>query len=166
MVELGRRIGVFIFAGIFVFSFAGAAVAQHSHGQTHQMTPAKSAPAKAASTQSVSVDGYKISLEVMDMSAHMSMSGMKGSSMSEAEHSKSHAMMVTIQDTASKEIISDARIQFSLVTPAGSKEGGKLVWSGDHYGASFNAKEKGAYQFSFSIESGGMNHEAKFSYKL
>ncbi len=100
------------------------------------------------------------------MSAHMSMPGMKGSSMNATEHSESHAMMVTIQDTASKEIISDARIQFSLLAPGGAKEAGKLEWSGDHYGASFDAKEKGTYEIQFLIESGGMNREAKFSYKL
>ncbi len=150
----------------FIVAFGGAAYAQHSHGQMHQMSPAKPAAAKAGSIKSVSIGGYKISLEVMDMSAHMSMPGMKETSMSAAEHSKSHAMMVTIQDTASKEIISDAQVKFSLVTPAGAKEAGNLEWSGDHYGASFDGKEKGAYEIQLTVESGGMNREAKFSYKM
>jgi hypothetical protein len=41
-----------------------------------QEMPMKSHPAQAST-----VEGYKIAFEVMDMSAHMSMPGMKGMSM-------------------------------------------------------------------------------------
>ena len=41
--------------------------------------------------------------------------------MKDADHSKSHAFMVTIQDTASKEIISDAKITLYAYQSFGGK---------------------------------------------
>jgi hypothetical protein len=75
-------------------------------------------------------------------------------------------LMVTLQDTASKEIISDARVDFSVLRPSGQKEGGKMEWSGDHYGGGFSPREKGTLQVQLKIESGGMEREAKLSYEL
>lgn len=92
---------------------------------------------------------------------------MKGSPQHGApEHSQSHVLMIKAQDTGSKEIISDAKMQFRLIRPSGEKESGKLAWSGDHYGGGFSPKEKGAYQFQLMIESGGMEREAKFTYEF
>ncbi len=155
----------------FVVAFlASGAIAQHKHD--HGSAPAPSTQMgqgheksmMGGPAQSVTVDGYKITLEVMDMSAHMSMPGMK-SSMDAAAHAKSHALMVRVQDTASKEIISDARIQYILTTPAGAKESGKLEWSGDYYNGGFSPKEKGNYQIELKIESSGMERTAKFAYQ-
>jgi hypothetical protein len=84
----------------------------------------------------------------------------------ESDHAKSHAIMVMIQDTASKEIITDAKVNYTLVSPSGAKETGKLDWSGDHFGRGFNPKEKGPYQVQLQIESGGMEREAEFTWKL
>lgn len=181
MSNISEKFGLLFLAGIFVFSLGGAAMAQHGHGHggmnmdmsahgsmstqgggSHSMAMSM----KDQPVQSVSVDGYKISLDIMDMSMHMSMQGMKGNSMKDAEHSKSHAFMVTVQDTASKEIVSDAKVNYTLINPLGAKETGKLEWSGDYYGGSFTPKEKGAYQVQLQIENGGMEREAKFSYNL
>ena len=116
-------------------------------------------------TQTATVEGLQITFEVMDMSAHMSMPGMKGSMQhGSSEHSTSHAIMVKVQDTASKEIISDAKVRYTLIGPSGEKESGNLVWSGDHYGGGFSPREKGAYQVQLMIERGGMDREAKFTY--
>jgi len=73
--------------------------------------------------------------------------------------------MVTVQDTASKEIISDAKVMCAILSPSGKKETVKLEWSGDHYGADFSPKEKGAYRIQIMIESGGMEREANFQYE-
>jgi hypothetical protein len=167
-----RRLIIFnVLSWLMVAFLANGAMAQHKHehgstpapttqkGQGHEMAM------KGGPVQSATVEGYKITLEVMDMSAHMSMPGMKGSSMDAAAHAKSHALMVTVQDTASKEIISDARIQYILTTPKGAKENGKLEWSGDHYNGGFSPKEKGNYQIELKIESGGMERIAKFAYE-
>jgi len=88
----------------------------------------------------------------------------KGGTHSEAAHSDSHTLMMTLQDTASEEIITDAKVNCMIVSPSGIKEAGKLDWSGDHYGKGFNPKGKGAYQVQLVIESGGMEREAKFEY--
>jgi hypothetical protein len=115
--------------------------------------------------QSVTVEGFKVTLDVMDMSMHTSMQNMKGNPLPNSfEYSKSHAIMVTVQDTASKEILSDAKVQYTLISPSGIKEAGKLDWSGDHYGKGFNPKGKGAYQVQLVIESGGMERQAQFEY--
>jgi hypothetical protein len=74
--------------------------------------------------------------------------------------------MVTVQDLASKEIISDARVEYTLSTPSGGKEKGKLTWSGDHYSASSNLKEKGTYRVQVGIENGGMDRRANFEYRV
>ena len=155
--------------GVILLSGEGRAQHQHGHGSSSPAAPQKgTSPGMQKGSQSLqaaTVEGLKITFEVMDMSAHMSMPGMKGSPQhGSSDHSKSHAMMVKVQDTASKEIISDAKVKYTLVPPSGGKETGLLTWSGDHYGGSFSPKEKGAYQVQLKIESGGMEREAKFLY--
>ena len=163
---------VFLFT-LPAFTFSPVAMAQHGgHGHGGATAPSPQTGKshdmgmKSTPAQSVTIEGFKVSLEVMDMSAHMSMPGMKGSSQHGGSHSLSHVLMVTLQDTASKEIISDARVSFSILSPSGKKENGKMEWSGDHYGAGFSPKEKGAYQVQLKIESGGMEREAKLSYEF
>ena len=167
---MGKKIISILLSGFLLAFVPSIVVAQHQHG--HDSPPA--APQKGTShgmhkadqsAQAATVEGLKITFEVMDMSAHMSMPGMKGNSQhGSSEHSKSHAIMVKIQDTASKEILSDAKVRYTLIRPSGEKETGSLVWSGDHYAGGFSPKEKGAYQVQLMIESGGMEREAKFLY--
>jgi hypothetical protein len=164
----------FLFLGaLLAFTFPSLAMAQHG-GHGHGGTTAPSLQTgkshdmgmKSGPAQSVTTEGFKVSLEVMDMSAHMSMPGMKGSSQHGEGHSQSHVLMVTLQDTASKEIITDARVSFSILSPSGKKENGKMEWSGDHYAAGFSPREKGSYQVELKIESGGMEREAKLKYEF
>jgi hypothetical protein len=167
---MGSKILLGFLSAVVILCLSGVSIAQHGHGTSMPAVPPKG-PSQEMRTgsqplQALTVEGFKVTFEVMDMSAHMSMPGMKGSSMTDSDHSKTHAFMVTIQDTASKEIISDAKIRYTLIRPSGAKETGKLVWSGDHYERSFNAQEKGAYQVQLQIESSGMEREAKFTYKL
>jgi hypothetical protein len=158
---------------VFMCFFPGIALAQHKHDHGGS-SPAASSKGTSQEmqmgsqpVQAITLEGLKITFEVMDMSMHMSMPGMKGNPQHGAsEHSQSHALMVQVQETASKEIISDAKVQYTLIRPSGEKETGKLVWSGDHYGGAFGPKEKGAYQFQLVIESGGMEREAKFTYEF
>ena len=162
---------LFFLSFLLVFSFSGWAMAQHGgHGGGTSSSSEKGTshpmPAASQAVQSATVEGFKITFEVMDMSAHMSMPGMKGAGQHGAsEHSKSHAIMVKVQDTASKEIISDAKVQYALLRPSGEKETGKLAWSGDHYAGAFSPKEKGTYQVQLKIESGGMERDADFKYQ-
>jgi len=157
-----------ILAGLLVFCLSGAARAQHGHSHGapagSKGTGAKdSIPAKGA-VQTVTLEGLKISLEVMSMGEHMKHTA-AGATHGEADHRKSHALMVTLQDTASKEIISDARVSFSILSPSGKKENGKMEWSGGHYGDGFSPREKGTYQVELKIESGGMERVAKLGYE-
>ncbi len=170
---MGRKFVLAFLANLWVIFLSGAAMGQHGHdhgspspattekGTSHGMHKANQ------SSQVATVEGLKVSFEVMDMSMHMSMPGMKGSMQhGSSEHSKSHAIMVKVQDTASKEIISDAKVRYTLTRPSGERETGNLVWSGDHYGGGFSPREKGAYQVQLMIESGGMEREAKFTYSV
>ena len=170
---MGKKF-VLAFLGSLVVTFLpGAAMGQHGHdhgssspaapqkGTSHEMTMGNQP------THSVSVEGLKITFEVMDMSMHMSMPGMKGNPQHGAsEHSQSHALMVKVQDTASKEIISDAKSAVYLNSTFRGERNGQIgvvrrpLWRG------FSPKEKGAYQFQLMIESGGMEREAKFTYEF
>jgi len=160
-------------AVLFMCFFAGIALAQHQHDHGGSSPAASSKDTSqemqmgGQPVQAITLEGLKITFEVMDMSMQMSMPGMKGNPQHGGpEHSQSHALMVTVQDTTSKEIISDARVQYALTRPSKEKETGELIWSGDHYGGGFTLKEKGFYQFQLGIESGGMDREAKFTYEF
>ncbi len=120
MSSMGKKLGLLFLAGIFVFSFAGIAMAQHGHGSGHGGSSMSTHGSGGGShsmsmmnrpVQSVTVDGYKVSLDIMDMSMHASMQKMKGNPAPRRIWTmpKAHAIMVMIQDTASKEIITDAQ---------------------------------------------------------
>jgi hypothetical protein len=160
-----RYFSIGIGALCFIFSL-GTANGQHGHGG-HSPSPSQSASPSGAMkpVQSIAVEGWKISFEVMRMDEHMKHgAGGHGSSPKGAGPMATHSFMVKIQDTFSKEIISDARVRFTTLSPSRQKEEGTLTWSGDHYGGGFSPKEKGAYQVELKIESGGMEREAKFAY--
>jgi hypothetical protein len=168
-----KKICLSLLSVLLALAFSTVAMAQHG-GHSYGGATAPSAQTgksqdmgmKSSAAQSVNVEGFKVSLDVMDMSAHMNMPGMKGSPQHGEGHSQSHALMVTLQDTASKEIIADARVSFSVLSPSGKKENGKMEWSGEHYGAGFSPREKGTYQVELKIESGGMEREAKLKYEF
>lgn len=166
-----KRLVLVFLSGVMLIFFSGAAVAQHSHdhGAPSKAVPKKAAPQEArakSSAQTLNVEGLMIAFEVMAMDEHMQhIQAAKGGSHGDADHAKSHSIMVTIQDKASREIISDAKVQYTLTRPSGGKESGKLEWSGDHYGSGFSPKEKGAYQVQLRIEGGGMEREATFTYE-
>ena len=169
---MGKKSVLAILLSVLVAFFSGVAMAQHSHGHggTSPATPGMGAsdemPMGKRAVQSTIVEGWKIGFEVMSMKAHMAMPGMKGHSQhGGSAPSQSHSLMVAIQDTASKEIISDAKVNYTLVNPSGGKETGRLKWSGDHYGGGFSPTEKGSYQVQLAIEGGGMEREAKFTYE-
>ena len=172
-IEMFKEFAFLFLFTLLAFTFSPVAMAQHG-GHGHAGTTAPSPQTgkshdmgmKSSPAQSVTVEGFKVSLEVMDMSAHMNMPGMKASPQHGESHSQSHALMVTLQDTASKEIISDARVSFSILSPSGKKENGKMEWSGGHYGGGFSPREKGTYQVELKIESGGMERDAKLSYEF
>ena len=175
---MGQKVFVVFLSGLLAACFAGVALAQHSHSHGAPSTATSGMGSQEMSmnsqpAQSLTVEGYKITFEVMDMSAHMAMPGMKGMRMpgmkgnpeqGGSEQSKSHVIMVTVQDTISKEIISDARVAYAVLSPGGKKEAGKLEWSGDYYGGGFNPTEKGQYQVQVTVEGGGIEREAKFTY--
>lgn len=166
-----KRLVLVFLSGVMLIFFSRAAVAQHSHdhGAPSKAVPKKAAPQEArekSSAQTLNVEGLKITFEVMAMDEHMQhIQAAKGGSHGDADHAKGHSIMVTIQDKASREIISDAKVMFSVSSPSGAKESGKLDWSGDHYGGGFSPKEKGAYQVQLRIEGGGMEREATFTYE-
>ena len=170
---MGKKFVLAFLASLVVTFLSGAAMAQHGgHGHggpsptSPKAGPSQEMPMKMRIAQAATIEGYQVTFEVMDMSTHMSMPGMKGNPQhGTSEHSQSHALMVKVQDTASKEIISDAKVGYTLISPSGEKETGTLEWSGDHYGGSFGPKEKGTYQVELKIESGGMEREAKFTYE-
>ena len=178
MLNIGKKLAVYFLSGILVAALAGVAMAQHGGGHggmdmsTHgsmssQGSGSHSMSMKDRPVQSATIDGYKVSLDIMDMSMHASMQKMKGNpAPGESDQVKSHASMVVVQDTASKEIMTDAKVTYKITGPSGPPETGNLDWSGDHFGRGFNPKEKGAYRVQLKIENGGMEREADFTWKL
>jgi hypothetical protein len=169
-----KKCFVIILSAFLGILFSGEVVAQHSHDHGGMKAPAEKksspqrTPAEKAPVQFITVEGLKISFEVMAMGEHMQhLQSAKGAASphSDAAHSQSHSIMVTIQDMAFQEIISDAKVAFLILSPQGEKETGKLEWSGDHYGGGFSLKEKGVYQVQLKVESGGMEREATFRYE-
>jgi hypothetical protein len=154
---------------IFAFLYGGEwAVAQHQHGHgtpaSGDNKPALQGASKSNS-QGITVEGMRITFEVMSMGEHMQhLKTTQGHG--QGDHSQTHSFMVTLQDTASKEILSDAKVQYTVFPPQGGKETGKLIWSGEYYGGGFSPKDKGTYQVQLKIESNGMEREANFSYEL
>lgn len=167
MMNTLNRLTLLLLSGFVAIFLSGAALAQHQHdhGGTSQPSakPAGKSPEKG-NIQSTIVEGLKVTFEVMSMGEHTKHA--QGGGHSQTEHSKSHTIMVTLQDTLSKEIISDGKVQYGLIAPSGTKETGKLEWSGDHYGGGFSPKEKGTYQLEVKVESGGMERVAKFAYEF
>jgi hypothetical protein len=167
--KMGAKAILAILLSVLVTFFSGAAMAQHKHdyGSSSPSVSKKETPhsmhPSGKPAQAVTVEGLKITFEVMAMEEHMEHMA-KGGGHNEAHHSQSHMIMVTVQDTASKEIISDAKVGFTVISPSGAKATGEMEWSGDHYGGGFSPKEKGKYRVELKIESGGMEKEAKFIY--
>lgn len=170
MGKIFGKVGGYFCMGLLVISPGGIAFAQHGHGgmaMSGHGSDSHSMSMKDRPVQSVTVEGMKISLDVMDMSMHTSMLAKKGNPVPGGyDHSQSHAIMVMIQDTASKEIITDAKVTCTVVRPSGERDTGSLMWSGDHYGKGFTPTEKGSYEVQLKIESGGMEREAKFGQSM
>jgi hypothetical protein len=171
MESLGKKLAVLSISAMALIFLAGAGLAQHGHGGKQGGSSPKSgqeghsAAMKNRPVQSVTVEGLKISLDVMTMEEHMKMGKDHGGHPGGAANGKSHHFAVKVQDTASNEIISDAKVGFTVQTPAGEKQTGKLNWSGDHYGGDVDLKGNGVFQVRFSIESGGMERQAEFTLK-
>ncbi len=170
MKNQGGRISLIFLWATLIVLFPMMGRAQHSHDHSGHVAPSgKSAKPKESTSaklpwQSVTVEGLKVSFEVMTMEEHMKHT-QTSKGHREAHPAQSHSFMVVLQDTFSKEIISDAKVMFTVQGPAGEKETGKLAWSGDHYGEDIDLKGKGTYQVQLMIESGGMEREAKFTHE-
>ncbi len=170
MSRIGKKFVIGLVTGVLVVYSLGAALAQHvgHEGPSAPASPKSPAHEKHMAKrpiQTVTMEGLKITLDVMTADEHIKMAkAHQGAHHGGAGEMKSHHFMVTLQDTASKEIISDAKVTFTVQSPSGRKETGKLGWVGDHYGGDIDLKGKGTYQVILMIESGGMEREAKFQY--
>jgi hypothetical protein len=139
---------------------APAAKMEHS-GMSHQISMAD------RPVQSATFEGLKVSLDVMDMGMHVHMQGMKRNPVPDTYDSKqSQAIMVTIKSIASKEIVKDANVEITIISPTGEKKTSKAPWCGDHYGESFSPSEKGTYQIVVKVEGREGKGETSFKYQF
>jgi hypothetical protein len=157
---------------VFLALFAGVAFAQHSHdhsggsapmqqgGMSHDMSMMN------RPVQSITVKGVKIGLDVMDMEMHMHMQGMKGNPVhSSFDQQQSQAIMVMLEDAASKKTIKDADVIITLTYPDGKKDTSKVPWSSDHYGLGFNPAKNAIYGIQVNVDWKGVKREAAFKYE-
>lgn len=137
---------------------ATAAKSEH-HGKHHSM----SMPQRPL--QNAVLKGLKVSLDVMDMGMHLHMQAMEGNTVPDSYNAgQSHAIMLMIQSTASKETVKDADVSVTVTSPSGKKIIGRAPWLGDHYGRPFNPTENGAYKIVFKIEAKEGQGEVTFKY--
>lgn len=157
---------------VFLALFAGAAFAQHSHdhsggsapmqhgGMSHDMSMMN------RPVQSATVKGVKITLDVMDMEMHMHMQGMKKNPVhSSFDQKQTHAIMVMLEDAASRKTIKDADVTIILTYPDGKKETSKVAWSSDHYGLGFSPAKNAIYGIQVDFDWKGVKREAAFKYE-
>ena len=165
--------GVIVLAASVILGY-GIADAQHSHD--HGAPPAAKTDHQGMSdtmsmadrpVQSATVQGLKVSLDVMDMGMHVHMQGMKRNPVPDTYDAKqSQAIMVMIQSTASKETVKDADVTITIISPTGEKKTSKAPWCGDHYGESFSPSEKGTYQVVVKVEGREGKGETSFKYQF
>jgi hypothetical protein len=165
------RQGVIVLAASVILSY-GIAEAQHNHnhsvapaakmehqGMSHQMSMAD------RPVQSATIEGLKVSLDVMDMGMHVHMQGMKGNPVPDTyDAGQSQAIMVMIKSLALKETIKDAGVTITIISPTGKEKTSKTPWCGDHYGESFSPSEVGTYQILVEVEGQGGKGKATFKY--
>src|SRR5512139_3466016 len=120
---------------VFLVLFAGAAFAQHSPDHSDGAAPMQHGGMSHDMSmmnrpiQSVTVKGVKITLDVMDMEMHMHMQGMKNNPVHDSfDQKQSHAIMVMLEDTATKKTIKDADVTITLTYPDGKKDTSKVAW--------------------------------------
>jgi hypothetical protein len=153
---------------------AGTALAQHNHnhgtepaakmeyqGMSHQMSMAD------RPVQTAEVQEMKVILDVMDMGMHVHMQGMKGNPVPDSyDDRQSQAIMVMIKSLASKEIIKDADVTITIISPTGKQKTSSAPWCGDHYGQSFRPSEKGTYRIVLKVEGREGKGETTFKYQF
>lgn len=153
---------------VLLVLFAGTAFAQHGHnhgsmqhgGMSHDMSMMN------RPVQSETVNGVKIALDVMDMGMHMHMQGMKNNPVhSSFDQKQSHAIMIMLEDTASRKAIKDAAVTITLTYPDGKKETSRVAWSSDHYGLGFSPVKGAVYGIRVDTEWKGAKREAAFRYE-
>ncbi len=171
-----KRIFTIVIAGILLLPWT--AWSQHSHGDhgDTQAKPAESSDMKGMQhghmmmnrpLQTVSVDGLKLSLDIMDMDMHMNMQKMKGNPVPE-EFAKGadRAIMFYVMDESNRLIIDDADVSYVITSFKGKRETGTAKWYGDHYGAPFKAKARGEYKLKFTVDVNGKKHTDDFVYAI
>jgi hypothetical protein len=162
-----------VFGFLFVFGI-GEALAQngHDHGagaaapsgnagmmSHHNMSMA------ARPVQSITVDGLKISADVMGMGMHVQMQTMKGFPLPGTfDRTVSQAIMVMIEAADTKRVVKDAEVTVTVIGPMGETTTGKAPWYGDHYGASFSSDEDGTYRILVAAVGNGVKREAEFKH--
>ena len=165
--------GVVVLAASVILSY-GTAFAQHNHnhgaapaakmehqGMSHQMSMAD------RPVQTAEIQGMKVTLDVMDMGMHVHMQGMKGNPVPDTYDAKqSQAIMVMIKSLASKEIIKDANVTITIISPAGKQKTSRAPWCGDHYGESFSPSDKGIYQIVVKVKDQEGKGETAFKYQF
>ncbi|MFA5180497.1 MAG: hypothetical protein WC405_04195 [Syntrophales bacterium] len=173
MSNLGKKMELVIVLTASMILWSGVAVAQHGHN--HGAAPAATSENQDMShnmsmadrpVQTATVGGMKVTLDVMDMGMHVHMQGMKGNPVPDTYDSKqSQAIMVMINAVASKEIVKDATVTVTIVSPTGKKKTDKAPWYGDHYGASFSPSAQGTYKIIVHVDGHEGKGETTFNYK-
>jgi hypothetical protein len=77
-----------------------------------------------------------------------------------------HCIMLDISDAATKKAISDANAKVMFVSPSKKHSSVDLKPMMSHFGSGLTLSEKGEYEFTVSVNVGGVPRATKFEYRV
>ena len=127
-------------------------------------------------TAETTVDGLQMKVWVMTQEQHkmmkekMGMSEMKDTSMKmnkaamDSMMAGTHHIMLDVKDTSSGKEIANASAMVLIVPPSKKSSSVDLKSMMSHFGGALTLDEKGEYQFTVSVNVGGVSKSMQFQY--
>ncbi len=151
---------------------ASSAVAQHAGHQAPAPGGGEkkidALPGKdTSSTRTFLLEGFKASFSIMDMAAHKKM--LKEMKMKvEINPQATHNIAVTLTDTRTNQVISEAVVKMKVISPKGKEEVKLLDYTigMNQYAGNFILSDKGRYQILILFKSGDKKRAMGFYYLL
>lgn len=123
--------------------------------------------------QTVSVDGYKLTFEILNLAdfkktfKDLDKELSKGETqMMDADKSNTHHFWVTITEEKSGKKITDAQINMKIINPKNEAQTKMAMFMTNHYCNYFKMSEKGKYQVMSRFKIGEQKHVAGFYYEI
>ncbi len=157
-----------------LFSLPLAGIAQHAGhqmpgmpGMEGEKKPESSMGRETSSTRAFLLEGVKASFTIMPIAEHKKM--LQEMKMDiEVDPKATHNIAVTLTDTQTNQVISNAVVKMKVIDPKGKAQIKLLdfILSMNQYAGDFFLSEKGRYQILILFKAGGKKQAAGFYYLL